>query len=646
MLNAPKLWHIPALALTFSLTLLGGYTQIALLSIYLLGFYLIWNSYSLVRHRQYITVIIHVGMLSAALLLGLGVSAVQILPSVELLSHSMRGTASYTGSQLGGLAEAAPLTFLLPTVFGSDGAIPWTAGEVTHTQKYFGLAPLIFLLLAFLIPLQKPYANFFRVFTLVTLLGSFGPALYVYRLVEMLPFITLFRRPATLFPFAMLGIAVLSGMVCDALVKPAGHWRERRASGLALLVAELLGLVYLFTGILPAVWPSVTVWLWPLAPANITALVKAPMVQRTALAMTPYITVLVGLLVALLFVSRARRLVVVLLVALTFIDLYSFNAGQIFNAHAIDPQTVFGPTILDGNEVPGVASVRAEGRGRYRLGTANYAGSYRNGASVLQVESVNGYNPLLLRTMTEFFGAIPSVNSRLFDLLNVKYLITSDIYLKKSDPMESFSKVSEWWQTGHVYLPAQALDTRKFVFRTSTTYGWFQLWENQRVLPRFFGVNRYEVIQDGPLRLKRLSQAEFDPGREIILQEPIEGTLNGRLAEAVAIRHYGNNSVEVAANVLEGDVLLFMSIPYYPGWSARVNGTPSPIYVANHAFMAVRLGSGTHTVRLDFRPISFVSGAIMTVLSLVCCLVLSLLFLQRWSKARSKRASWPVQAGL
>jgi uncharacterized membrane protein YfhO len=50
---------------------------------------------------------------------------------------------------------------------------------------------------------------------------------------------------------------------------------------------------------------------------------------------------------------------------------------------------------------------------------------------------------------------------------------------------------------------------------------------------------------------------------------------------------------------------------WYPGWQATVDGVPTEILRANHAFRAVRLEAGEHTVEMAYRPpVVLVGGAV------------------------------------
>jgi hypothetical protein len=59
----------------------------------------------------------------------------------------------------------------------------------------------------------------------------------------------------------------------------------------------------------------------------------------------------------------------------------------------------------------------------------------------------------------------------------------------------------------------------------------------------------------------------------------------------------------------------------YPGWQARVDGSPARILGADTLFQAVHLPSGQHTVELTYEPRSLVVGEAISVASVAVLLV-------------------------
>lgn len=64
-----------------------------------------------------------------------------------------------------------------------------------------------------------------------------------------------------------------------------------------------------------------------------------------------------------------------------------------------------------------------------------------------------------------------------------------------------------------------------------------------------------------------------------------------------------------------GQSLLVIADTLYPGWIARVDGTPTPILPANLSYRAVVVPPGAHTVSFAFHPKSLYVGAIVSCLT-------------------------------
>lgn len=67
----------------------------------------------------------------------------------------------------------------------------------------------------------------------------------------------------------------------------------------------------------------------------------------------------------------------------------------------------------------------------------------------------------------------------------------------------------------------------------------------------------------------------------------------------------------------EGNKLMFISIPYDKGWSAKIDGVESKIYKANVGFMAVKLESGEHTIEFKYNRPYQNMGYIVSILGII-----------------------------
>jgi hypothetical protein len=70
------------------------------------------------------------------------------------------------------------------------------------------------------------------------------------------------------------------------------------------------------------------------------------------------------------------------------------------------------------------------------------------------------------------------------------------------------------------------------------------------------------------------------------------------------------------------DDYMFMAETWYPGWVAYVDGKETPVLRADYVFMAVELPAGDHTVKIEYRPVSFSAGALLTLAGIMICAIL------------------------
>jgi uncharacterized membrane protein YfhO len=66
---------------------------------------------------------------------------------------------------------------------------------------------------------------------------------------------------------------------------------------------------------------------------------------------------------------------------------------------------------------------------------------------------------------------------------------------------------------------------------------------------------------------------------------------------------------------------LVLADTHYPGWNATTDGLASEILPANHAFRAVQLSKGQHTVVFEYAPVSFRLGLWLTIGAMAAWLV-------------------------
>lgn len=83
------------------------------------------------------------------------------------------------------------------------------------------------------------------------------------------------------------------------------------------------------------------------------------------------------------------------------------------------------------------------------------------------------------------------------------------------------------------------------------------------------------------------------------------------------------NVTEYKSGYLKGhidvtqDGLMFMTVPYSEGWSARVDGADAEITPVGDSFISIRLGKGGHDVEISYMPAGLKIGVVITCASVV-----------------------------
>jgi uncharacterized membrane protein YfhO len=96
----------------------------------------------------------------------------------------------------------------------------------------------------------------------------------------------------------------------------------------------------------------------------------------------------------------------------------------------------------------------------------------------------------------------------------------------------------------------------------------------------------------------------------------------GAEGEAEVLR-YTPDYIAVKATLDQPGVLILSEV-WYPGWEARVDGQPSPIYRADGLLRAVALQPGAHTVEFSYEPWTVKAGLTISGLGWVGLLITGL----------------------
>ena len=168
------------------------------------------------------------------------------------------------------------------------------------------------------------------------------------------------------------------------------------------------------------------------------------------------------------------------------------------------------------------------------------------------------------------------------------------------------------------------------------------LYRIEETVPRVYVVNKTFFERDPKQTLRRLSLAEFDPLREVVIDEAIPIRPAGSFEGRARIEHYENSLVTIQTAANE-DGILVLADSFYPGWDAYVDGKKAKIFKANHFFRAVPIPKGEHRIEFRYQPQSFKLGLIISLISLTCLVLVSLFLFLRQRKLGTTTVISPVQ---
>ena len=138
------------------------------------------------------------------------------------------------------------------------------------------------------------------------------------------------------------------------------------------------------------------------------------------------------------------------------------------------------------------------------------------------------------------------------------------------------------------------------------------MFENPNLLPRFFAPPQIKFVASHSAAHALLPQ--LDQTKWAIVEAPLRPLAPG--ATTVQIVNYTGDSYR-AKYTAAFDCLLRIAVPYFPGWTAAIDGKSTPIYIVDDALSGVFAPAGSHELTFEYRSNWFLWGAAISVLTLV-----------------------------
>ncbi|NTV56308.1 MAG: YfhO family protein, partial [Deltaproteobacteria bacterium] len=534
------------------------------------------------------------------LLVGFGLAAVQVAPTLEFSRLSTRGEGlNYAMATYESLDPKELLAFLIPDIFGSAvDQTYWKSRDAWHFWESCGYVGILPRWLAF-VRTGEPSLRRVRAFfllligvALVLALGKYNP---LYPWIYRLPGFSSFRLPVQIIFLYIFGIAVVSGIGLDQLQRDSWKWNRGFIPFMALvgglLAVFVIGLhvdpFRFFFNLFRAFSEG------PVTHANLSALYGR--VGHSVHAAALLFFAALALLIASRRIPPGSRAIPLAVFALVTVDLLSFGVQfvktQPLTTH---PEKAALLSRLSGTPVQGRV-VTMDPRFRTNDGL-----QYR-------FPSVLGYDPLMLKRYADYLLSsqeypfnqhvvnlygIHDPGAKLLKLLNVRQVVTEGRLLS-IDPEVPYAN---------------------FVRRA-------------------FVKPQEEV-------LAYLKSDLYDPKDSVVFEET--GTAHGppgpldseALVASCAVTGYGSDRITLKAQSNSAGYLVLSEV-FYPGWTVTVDGRKGDIMRGNYLFRVIPLERGEHEVTLCFVSWPFRVGGMISLATLISSAFVLLLIRRRGRSAQS-----------
>ncbi len=508
--------------------------------------------------------------------LGILIASPQIVPSIEFAMFSTRNTDQgyFSGRADWFIPIQHLIQIIAPDFFGNPTTLNywgiWNYGEFV---SYFGIVPLSLALFSILSFKKSKSAQYFVFLFFTALIFGLSNPISKIPYILNLPIISSFQPSRIIFLLVFSGVC-LSAIGLDLLVKE----KHKLKKFLPVIFISAILLILLF-----------------LSAGNSSILFKGspPDSSQTAVRnlIFPLITssALLVLIAIHVFFSK-KFVIIIILLSLSYFELFRF-------AYKFTPFTHSSLVFPKNNTTDFLLSQKKP----FRVMTTDRRIMHPNSSTAYRIESVDGYDPLYLKSYSDFVSAWQSsngevgfgsfnriitpqkVNFNFINISNVKYIL-------------SFDTIEN--------------ENLQLVFQEGET----KVYENKITNPRAYFVKNVLKKENRKEELAYIASADFNPA-QIATSSDIS-IESGVSNSVVQLKSYNDNQLNLTVST-DADAPLVVSNINYPGWKAFIDGKEQKILTANAIFQLLIIPRGTHDVRLKYEPKSFTYGLMLMSIGII-----------------------------
>ncbi|MGB9715570.1 MAG: YfhO family protein [Thermodesulfovibrionales bacterium] len=563
-------------------------------------------------------------------------SAVQLVPFVELIYHSVRhGGISFHEATTWSFALKDMLLFFLPDAYGYflDIKKYWVT-QCWLKTLYTGGLPFILSTVYFIYGKNRKLFLSLMLFSIFLALGRYNP-LYQF-LFKYFPFFDSIRYPVKFLFIFILVLSITAGLGFDNVVSLIKKDKGKKFNNFLIISAFISGLLLL----LLVLGNEEIEHFMKLKGINFPdfnyALVNLYNSKRFFFYLTVFFLLLrVGQ--EMKWKNWIRFLLIIFLTADLFgnMGFYGkektteyFKKTRILEMISSDKGQfrVFTTAKTISMDVP------------ILIGNATYIDYLKEKHlpsmnQLYRIHDIWGIDVIHLKRTDELYRALtetPSISAtNLIDLYGVKYVISVT-------PIESDPNLEL------IYARTENLKGKRDDLLKENT---IKLYRNNSYIPRAWLVKDFKIMDSKDI-LTEIKKKDFNPKKVVFLEKgpnfntpsplsplgkgfnlplsPLgKGGIEGGLVEFL---YESNNKLNLLVKS-NNDAFLVLNDTYFPGWKVYINGKEEKIYRADYNFRAVPVKAGIQKVEFVYDPLSFKLGAIISISGVIGCVIIGFFIL-------------------
>lgn len=510
---------------------------------------------------------------------GITLTAIQIVPSFELMNLSARDVSSSSVSVHKFIIPLAYSALLFaPDFFGNPATGNFWGRDYGEFMSYSGVVVLIVAFIGFYGHWKKRIIRLLLVLTVLSFLVAFSPPAAELLFRAQIPVLSTGLPSRTLF-LAMVSFIIASAYGIETILR-----KKQKKIILPIIVALAIYVL---------LW--IIAFVAPIDPSKL-AVTKRNLLLPTGIIFLTSIAIIFGIR----FSKYALVMWIIIFACMGFEYSYFLNKYL--------PYAPIGYTFPSHELIRKVSSIAGVNR-VYGYDTATMT----NLNVQWRILSPEGYDPLYIRSYSELMRA--GVTGK----LETDFSRTDALLSQSLPSKDSYNKQVLLNLLGVSYVLYKEDNPRidrfpKARFQLIYKHNKWRIYQNKMALPRAVVFYDYAVISQKEKSIKTLFDRKFPYKRQIILETPPPFLSQKLPITSAKIKVYSANAIKIVTTSKQPGIL-FLSDNYYPGWQAFVDNKPVSIIRADYTFRAVAIPKGTHEVRFEYRPSSFYIGILISFVS-------------------------------